>query len=120
MCTRHCFLEFILFFDSTGNNSFTVVTFGNKIFDREEIPEFNLVIDISDEGGNTAANVLPIQVKDKNDNPHHPVIKNMLVYAFEGKPPTPPPKKKQKRKKPKQSINLWLSDSVLSCSVYTH
>lgn len=74
----------VLLIDFTGNDSFTIKTNGNVNIDREVNPSFDLVIEISDEGGNTGQNVLPIVVIDKNDNPHHPVTKSMLVYAFEG------------------------------------
>ncbi|XP_071824162.1 neural-cadherin-like isoform X3 [Apostichopus japonicus] len=73
--------------NNQGNDSFTIKTNGNVNIDREVNPSFDLVIEISDEGGNTGQNVLPIVVIDKNDNPHHPVTKSMLVYAFEGAVP---------------------------------
>lgn len=79
--------EFFAGLENTGNNSYTVEKRPGVIIDREVNPSFDLIIRITDESSNTGDNILPIEVLDLNDNPHYPVTKDMLVYAFEGAVP---------------------------------
>ncbi|XP_022110110.1 neural-cadherin-like isoform X2 [Acanthaster planci] len=61
-------------------------------FDREVQAFYSIPIRITDlaPNGNSAVNILVVEIEDENDNPHVGISKDMLVYSFEGNIPESP------------------------------